>query len=657
MERRTFLGGLVAAAGIPLVAGIPGLSLEAPDTPRQLKKLASFGDANSDLYVWTDTANCYVLRDGDRALLFDLGDGSVLDALAGIGVSRVEWVLFTNHHREHVQGTPLLAKWHPQIAVSKSERAFFETPSAFRKMKPSLADPFTVHGSSYLRTPVHPIPVDLTFERLDDFTWAGHTIRCVETRGNSPGGMTYFLQHANGFIAISGDVMLDDARMHNWFDTEWDYGFGAGLYALVDSAAFIERYNPFMMLPAHGPAIGNPKQQLAEFQLKLRRLEPLYLRGYSEGRFAGADQDRVSTPTAIPHVWQLSPHLYKFKGPRFAPNFNLILADDGHGLLVDCGLLDHKFLDTAIERIQQHLGLKQIDACVITHMHGDHMLEADHLRNTWGAQVWVLDNMVDKCEHPEWFDYVASIESYPTGVAHLRVDRSFTPGEAFDWRGYHFTIDWMPGQTEFALAMRGMIDGRSVVFTGDNIFGDPADPKQNGHEAVVARNSSILEEGYIYGAEYLKRINPDIIVGGHSYVMDRPAQMIERYRQNAYELRTVFQTLSNDKDYQYWYDPYWVRAQPYRVELQQDLPREVVVHVRNFRSHAQSHHIEIHTPPGVVAEPAVLDGSVPPSARTTSRIQLRRTAEAVAGVHIIAFDITLDGHRYGELFDAIVEIT
>ena len=33
-------------------------------------------------------------------------------------------------------------------------------------------------------------------------------------------------------------------------------------------------------------------------------------------------------------------------------------------------------------------------------------------------------------------------------------------------------------------------------------------------EAVVARNSSVLEEGYIYGAEYLSRIKPDLIIGG-----------------------------------------------------------------------------------------------------------------------------------------------
>lgn len=53
-----------------------------------------------DWFVWTDTCNVYVLRDGDAALLIDLGDGSVLDHLGEIGVKRVVWVLFTHHHRE-----------------------------------------------------------------------------------------------------------------------------------------------------------------------------------------------------------------------------------------------------------------------------------------------------------------------------------------------------------------------------------------------------------------------------------------------------------------------------------------------------------------------------------------------------------------------------
>ncbi len=64
------------------------------------------------------------------------------------------------------------------------------------------------------------------------------------------------------------------------------------------------------------------------------------------------------------------------------------------------------------------------------------------------------------------------------------------------WRGHTLVCDWMPGQTEFACCVHGEIDGKRVAFTGDNIFGSPADQAQHGHEAVVARNSCTVEEGY-----------------------------------------------------------------------------------------------------------------------------------------------------------------
>ena len=53
----------------------------------------------------------------------------------------------------------------------------------------------------------------------------------------------------------------------------------------------------------------------------------------------------------------------------------------------------------------------------------------------------------------------------------------------------------MPGQTEFGCCLWLEIDGKKIAFTGDNLFADSSNPEQNGHEAVVARNSSIFEEG------------------------------------------------------------------------------------------------------------------------------------------------------------------
>ncbi|MGO8929623.1 MAG: MBL fold metallo-hydrolase [Limisphaerales bacterium] len=615
-----------------------------------------------DLFVWSDTCNVYVVRDGEAALLIDLGDGSVLDHLKEIGVQRVEWVLFTHHHREQCQGAPRLKGTGAQVAAPEAERDLFEKPADFRKMKVRLEDRFTIHGSSYVRPPIQPIPLNRAFQTNDTFTWHGREFLCVDTRGNSPGGMSYLLQRGNGWVAFSGDLMLDGAKMHTWYDTEWDYGFAAGIQALRKSVSTLANYRLLWLLPSHGPAVSSPLEEFAEFSRKLERLERLYVRGYDVERGSVAYQDKVSTPTVVSNIWQVTPHLFKFKRPNFWPNFGLIIADSGRGLAVDCGLLDEQFLDTALEGLRGHYGLKTIDAVIISHMHGDHFLEASHLRKEWGTKIWALDNMVDKMEHPERFDYSAPIQAYGkkredgSPVDGVRVDRAFKPGESFKWEGYRFTVDWMPGQTEFALCLHGEIDGRKVAFTGDNIFGDPDNPTQTGHEAMVAHNSAILEEGYIYGAEFLSRLKPDILVGGHSFVMDHPTAFIGRYRKWSYEMRDAFQALSPDPDYRYWFDPFWVRAEPYRIALQPGQTERVNVFARNFRSRKQTHRIEIHIPPGLVAEPAVLEGKLSAGSRRAFPIRIKAAANAPSGVQILALDVTLDGQRYGERFDFVVGI-
>jgi glyoxylase-like metal-dependent hydrolase (beta-lactamase superfamily II) len=319
-------------------------------------------------------------------------------------------------------------------------------------------------------------------------------------------------------------------------------------------------------------------------------------------------------------------------------------------------LIKPEVLDEAIRGMKEQLGLKRIDAVIPTHMHGDHMLQAPHLREKWGAQVWAIDRMVDKMEHPEWFDYCAPVQAYGKGLDGVKVDRAFADGEKLNWEGYELSVDWMPGQTEFALCVQGVIDGTRVAFTGDNIFGDPRDPEQTGHEAMVAHNSAILEEGYIYGSEYLSRIKPGLLLGGHSYVMPEPTAFIERYRQWSYKMRDAFRELIAGEDYRYGFDPFWVRAQPYRSSVVAGQSVEVTVHLRNFLTREEPRRIEIHTPPGLVAEPRVWEGKLGAEARGTFQIKLRAAAEAKPGVQLIGFDITRDGQRYGELFDAIVEV-
>jgi glyoxylase-like metal-dependent hydrolase (beta-lactamase superfamily II) len=613
-------------------------------------------DSEPNLFVWTDTCNVYVLREGDSAILIDLGDGGVLDHLVEIGVKHVEWVLFTHHHREQCQGFARLQEWRPQVAAPEAERALFEEPTRFRKAKPTLGDAYTVHGASHVRPPIEPIRLDRMFKDGDVFAWKGRQFRCLDTRGNSPGGMSYLLQAGDRWIAFSGDVMLDGARMHTWFDTEWDYGFAKGLYELISSVSMLQSLRPAQLLPSHGEIISAPETQLQEYQRKLRRLAELYVRGYAINTFNAADQDIVSTPTSIPHIWKVTEHLYKFKKRDFWPNFGILIADNGHALVVDCGLIGTDLLERSLKSMQEQLGLKKIDVVLITHMHGDHFLDVPYLRDKWGAQVWTLKDVAEKCEHPERYDYAAMIPAYQAGFDALHIDRAFERGERFEWEGYKFAVDWMPGQTEFGCCIHGMIDGKHVAFTGDNLFGNSSNPGETGHEAVVARNSAIFEEGYIYGADYLQKLQPDLIVAGHSYVIDRPKGMIERFAAWAREIRDTYQRLSAEKDYRYMFDPYWVRAEPYRVSVRAGQQTDVTLHVRNFLPQSQSHRIQASAARDIEVQPAVLEGSVESQSSGHFQLRLNTAPNLKPGVYIIAFDATLDGKRYGQWFDMTLSI-
>jgi hypothetical protein len=138
--------------------------------------------------------------------------------------------------------------------------------------------------------------------------------------------------------------------------------------------------------------------------------------------------------------------------------------------------------------------------------------------------------------------------------------------------------------------------------------------------------------------------------------MDHPAAFIERYRQWSYQMRDAFQSLSSENDYRYWFDPFWIRAQPYRVSLRPGETKEIALYVRNFRSRQQTHQIEIHVPPGLTAEPTVLMGTLDREARTSFAFHIKAARDAQTGVSLVAFDVTLDGQRYGERFDLIVGV-
>ncbi|WP_395751494.1 MBL fold metallo-hydrolase [Prosthecobacter sp.] len=616
---------------------------------------AAFQEPAPDVYLWQDTCNVYVLKHDDHALLINLGDGEVLDHLHEIGVKQVDWVLFTDHHRELCQGAPKVDRAGTQMAAPKEEQAFFETPNEFRHWNPRLSDKFTVHGSSYLRPPGSPVKIDKALSDGETFTWNGFTLNCVSTPGHSPGGMSFVLKKDGRTLAFTGGVMHDGSKMTNWFDTEWDYGFAKGLDALIATVDKLIAIKPETAFASQGPVIANATGQFETYKKRLTQFRPDYVRGYPVDNLSKRGPHPATNPTQAHYIVQVTPHLYMF-GPEMAgKNFAIIIADSGHALLLDCGLFPKLVLERIISDMKEFLGLKQIDACWISHSHGDHFTLFPALKEH-GVKFWTMDSIADKCENPRYYDYPAMIGAYNAGFEQAKIDRILKAGDVIDWEGYKLHVDWMPGQTEFGNSLWLELDGKKIVFTGDNLFGDPADPAQNGHECVNARNSAIVEEGYLVAAQYLQKLQPDIIMGAHGVLMTEPRAFIERYHDWARRIIAEYKELLPDTDYEYLFDPYWVSAYPYRVDLTQLHTQEVSITVRNFRATEQKHRIVLQLPPGVRAEPTTLEGRVPPKSRQSFKVKLSADpARVPASVQIVPMDITLDGRHYGQLFDFILQ--
>jgi glyoxylase-like metal-dependent hydrolase (beta-lactamase superfamily II) len=609
---------------------------------------AALEELSPGLFVSKGTCNTYILRDGDAALVIDLGDTSVLEQ---IGVKNVEQVLLTGHHRELLQGIQRLDRGITKVAAPKEEQELFETPAVFRKWHPRLGDKFSVHGSSYVRPPAQPVKVDRWLANGDVIEWHGRTILCVSTPGHSPGGMNYIWEDK----VFLGGVMHHASKMTNWFDTEWDYGFAKGLDTLMASVDRLIALKPVRAFSSQGPPIQNATQQLTDFKTKLANFRPDYIRGYPVNDLSKRGPHPATRPTKANYIVQVTPHLYMF-GPEMAgKNFAILIADSGHALLLDCGLFPKLVLERIISDMKAHLGLKQIDACWISHSHGDHFTLFPALQGH-GVKFWTMDSIADKCENPRFYDYPAMIGAYNVGFEKAKIDRVLKAGDVMDWEGYQLHIDWMPGQTEFGNALWLMLDGKKVVFTGDNLFGDPSDPAQNGHDCVNARNSAIIEEGYLVAAKYLQKLQPDIIMGAHGVLMTEPKAFIDRYHDWALRIISKYKALLPDADYEYDYDPYWVSAYPYRVDLTKEDAQVVQVTVRNFRDRPQKHRVVLKTPPGIVAVPEVLEGSLGAKSRESFPVMLKvqNRDQQRTGVQIVPFDITLDGRQHGELFDFIL---
>ncbi len=599
-----------------------------------------------NVWAFEDTCNVYVIKDGTSCVLVDFGSGKILDHLAAMGITKVDYILHTHHHRDQCQGDrKALARGIP-IAVPAHEKHLFADAENFWRNR-------RVFHLYYVRndfnTLTKNVRVAKTLADYTTFRWKKTDFYVLPTPGHTLGSITLLANVDGKKWAFSGDLMYAPGKIHTLHDTQVNYGGSEGVDLGIFSLCRLREQKPEMLCPSHGEVMPDPDGGMAE---TVKRLGEYY-------RFQTG-----SAPSAENKPFAVSPHLVAHY--QTTSSFYAIVSDSGKALFIDYGsasgvhfgnferataVTDRiRFVEHSIDTLKRDYGVKSVDVVMPTHMHDDHVNGFPHLIRQHGAKVWCYENMVDVFEHPRGWNLGCTL------AEPFKVSRSFQHGEKFKWEEFEFEITHSPGHTEYQMALFANIDGSRVAFTGDAFF-------TSGRTDGVMRHN-IIFRNHVENDSHLKSIlnlierQPTLIAPGHGRPYAVTPEMMSATERHFRKQKQLFFDILPEGMSNFAMDPSWVRLYPYQILAAPGETKQVQIHVQNYSPSAMKMEVALVAPPEWRITPDVAKFEVPANSKGshTVSVMLPKSWSARSPRFAIAADVMANGKYLGEITEAVVDM-
>jgi glyoxylase-like metal-dependent hydrolase (beta-lactamase superfamily II) len=604
-----------------------------------------FEKISENLYLFRDLCNVYVVKDGDRALLVDFGAGNVLDHLAEIGVSKVEWILHTHHHRDQCQGDYRANELRIPIAVPAHERSYFDEVEVFWGSR-QIYDIYDVRQT--FNTLARSIDVATALEDYDTFQWGSYEFFIQPTPGHSIGSTTLIGNVDGRCIAFSGDVMNAPGQVAKLYDLQYNYGDFDGMDHLVYSLSKLRKRGIDLMCPSHGQPMDNPNAGMRELEQKLR--------AYAEHRWG------IGKPTTDIRPRDILPHLIMIPG---CSNTWIVLSESGRALFVDYGSQSGGFmysfsikfeagnrlrmLEHNLGILREEFGMQSVDVAMPSHYHDDHVNGLPYLQKHENTRIWCYKNMTDILEHPHAYKLGCT---YPEPV---KIERSLGQGETFRWEEYEFQVFHAPGHADYHMAMFGTIDGKRVGFSGDEIGYMVDGNKYTSNN--IWRNHVHATSHEITGKLFLEHA-PELTCPGHG----GPYEMVESDWRGFHDWcmneAVHWRGLSCEENLEEAVYNDYVFLYPYQPPCAPGESVNMQVWFENIWDDKRTLEWALNLPNGWTAEPASGQIAVEPGDKGVASFVLNVPTTQNTSYRRLPFtlDATIGAKRYGQLAEAVVDL-
>lgn len=450
---------LLAITCVVTVAVIAWFTYAEPKA--ELKHWEKIGDG---VYRTKNSPHSYAIVNAEKALLIDAAIAP--DALTELGVTHIEVVLLTHHHRDTAAfASEYRAKKVP-VRAAKASEDYLASEKVAKFWQDSV--PLRNSRTAYFVLSQGVEGVDYTLADGKSFPFGVWSITPVASPGHSRDHFCFLVEPGGDVkgprYLFAGDALHSRGKLWTPYTTDWDHWTDVGLKPTAESLRALAKLNPTAILPAHGPSITeNTAKALtdtaeaveeAAFMKSFERYTKQRLKDEPNYAFL-VTKEMVASAGDKP--WEKVADRLWITG-----NTYVLQSKNGPGIFV----LDPWGERSAkqVAKLQEDEKLGAVELVAFSHAHYDHFDGIHVLGGRDKCEIWSLDLVAAPLKDPNRFR-APFLDPRP-----IKFTKEPKDGETATWGGYTFKFHHLPGQSYFTSAIETTIDGKRCLFTADNFF-------------------------------------------------------------------------------------------------------------------------------------------------------------------------------------------